>query len=327
MNGLAAHGRLYQALAEALAEPDDWVCRAGRQWPLFKAAVEVAPIVGDPVIGQAVSELAEIPPESLWRRRARYEALFISQGRPHLSLYESMAREGRLVGACAMALWATYRSAGLTVAGAELPDHASVELAFLAYLVEQEINSAYESAQWRKARRLFLKRHAGQWLPAVGDALTQTSDRVYGPVGSLLAAILRREMQPRRRASSGAAHRLPSLSQPDACTLCSFCVQVCPTQALAIEETDTATALMLNPESCVSCEKCLRICPTQALHLEPMPTGGQRALRQSPRARCLGCGEPLVSQAELDEVATRIGRPVWLNYCSDCRSLMMEQPL
>jgi nitrate reductase assembly molybdenum cofactor insertion protein NarJ/NAD-dependent dihydropyrimidine dehydrogenase PreA subunit len=326
MNKLAARSRLYWALAEALAEPDDEFCRAGCQWPLFEAAVEVAD--GDPLIAQAVVELADIPPESLSRRRARYEALFGGDGRPQLCLYESLAREGRLVGACSMALWATYQAAGLTVAGAELPDHASVELAFLAYLIEQQISSAHESAQWRRARRLFIQRHAGQWLPALGDALAQTGDRVYKPVGCLLAASIRREMQPRRHTSSGAAHRLPSMPQPELCSLCSFCVQVCPTRALAVQETDEATRLLLNAANCVSCGHCLQICPSHALQFESSPADGSRSvLRQSPRACCPACGQPTISEAELEEVAARIGAPSWLNYCLNCRSQLLERTL
>ncbi len=323
--GLAASAYLYRALAEALAEPLDWFGRPGPQWPLFAAAVEAARGDSEPQISHAVIELAEIPSESLRQRRARYEAVFSGGGRPQVWLYESLAREGRLLGSCTPILWSAYAAAGLTVAGSELPDHASVELTFLSHLVEQETRSPTESAQWRKARRLFVSQHAGQWLPQLGDGLARTGDRVYAPIGRLLAAAIRREMHSRRRAFSGADRRLPTIRQAEACNLCSFCVQVCPTRALAIHETDAETVLLLSDQHCVSCARCVHVCPTRALQLESEPAkDSQFVLRQSPRARCPACGQPTVSQAELEAVSTHIGAPVWLDYCLECRSLLLE---
>ncbi len=317
----AARAKLYWSLAEALAEPPDWLSASGHQWPLCAAALEVARCATDAAIGQTVVELAGIPPEDLSRRRARYEALFLGTGRPpRLWLYESLARDGRLAGPSTAVVWSVYRAAGLTVAGSELPDYAPVELAFLAYLAEQEAQVLAEAAQWRRARRLFIKRHAGEWLPALGEALARTGDLVYGPIGRLLTDALVTDIRPRRAALSKATPRLPILQQPGICNLCSFCVQVCPTRALAICETEATTSLLVDDSTCVACERCVRVCTVNALGLEPATVHeGQRVLRQSPRVCCPACGQPTVSQAELDEVAARIGAQSWLNYCMDCR--------
>ncbi len=320
-----SRARLYQALAEALAEPSGWLSSSGYQWPLFASALEVADQEGQAAIRQVLPDLAAIPPESLGVRRERYGELFCGAGRPRLWLYESLARDGQLAGPRTLSLWTLYQAAGLAVAESELPDHASVELAFLAYLCEQEIGKPTEAAQWRRARRLFVKQHVGQWLPALGQALAHTRDPVYGPVGRLLVAVLNGEIHPRRTASR-AARGLPTLLQPESCNLCSFCVQVCPTHALAIRETDEITKLVLADSGCIACGRCVRACMTNALQLSAAaPYRGQRVLRQSPRAHCPSCGQPTVSQAELQEVAARIGAPAWLDYCLDCRLLVLEK--
>jgi TorA maturation chaperone TorD/ferredoxin-like protein FixX len=320
-----ARTRLYQALAEVLSEPPDWLIAPGYQWSLFTAAVDVAHEEDQTAIRQVVIEMEAIPPEGLGKRRAHYNALFLGSNRPHLWLYESLARDGQLAGPSAMAVWSAYESAGLAVAGTELPDHVSVELAFLAYLAGQEAEFPAEAVQWRRARHLFIKHHAGRWLPALGQALADTGDPVYAPIGHLLTAALATEFHPHRCASLQSTRGLPMLSQPENCNLCSFCVQVCPTHALAIHETDDLTALLLSDSMCIACERCVRICSTGALQLEMGPAqAGQRVLCQSPRAKCAACGQPLVSEAELKEVAARIGAPAWLNYCPDCRSGWVE---
>jgi ferredoxin len=320
-----ARTKLYQALAEVLSEPPDWLSGSGRHWPLFTAALEVAHEEDQTAIRQAVVEVEAIPPEGPSKRLARYKALFSGSSRPQLWLYESLARDGQLAGPSAMAVWLVYEAAGLVAAGTELPDHASVELAFLAYLAEQEAEIPAEAAQWRRARRLFIRRHAGRWLPALGEALALTNDSVYAPIGRLLTAALGSDLQPRRHSSLQPTRGLPMLSQPENCNLCSFCVQVCSTRALTIHETDEMTSLLLTDSLCIACERCVRVCSTGALQLEmETPQAGQRALRQSPRAQCAACGQPMVSQAELKEVAARIGAPAWLSYCPDCRSGWME---
>ncbi|MEK7440857.1 MAG: 4Fe-4S binding protein, partial [Chloroflexota bacterium] len=116
------------------------------------------------------------------------------------------------------------------------------------------------------------------------------------------------------------------------CTLCGFCAQVCPTHALLIRETQNETTLVLKEAACIRCGKCERICETQALTMQPAvkdfnSSSGLIALRQSSRVECRGCGEPMVSQAEFNFVTAQIGHPTWLDYCLDCRVLVMERSL
>ncbi len=328
---------LYHALAEALAEPPDWLALAGYEWPLFEIAIRLAPF--SEAVRRAVEPLGTVRAESLTARRARYAALFLGPGHPCFWLYESAALNGRVLGAETLAVERLYHAAGLEITNAELPDHASLELAFLAHWAAVGQDSILPN------ERQFIEQHAGRWLPQLGRALSRSGDEVYAPIGNLLAEWLEERVECRvsnvreriiRRPSLATRHsslptRLPVIPRAEACTLCGFCVQVCPTRALAVRDTDFETTLLLFPDVCVGCGKCELVCEPHALKMKG-PSNGDRlpasraVLRQSPRARCLACDQPTVSRAELDFVVTRIGHRVWLDYCSECRSLFEEQP-
>lgn len=348
---------LYQALAEALAEPPPWLALAGREWPLTDLTTQLLP--GSP----AVTALARVPAEPLAERRARYAALFgPAAGPPRFWLYESAFLDGRVVGEATFAVAKCYAAAGLEVDGGELADHAALELAFLAYLVDQDDRLPY---------RRFLDEHALRWLPALGRGLAAAGDPIYAPIGQLLAEALDRfgvaepgRLQPsiRNLRPAARAARLPALAAPDSCTLCGFCVQSCPVAALTIAETATHTALLLLAGRCTGCGRCVRTCEAWARDLPsdplpgrspappaPFPTreggdgapllsgagseersypvgeggrGGEVVLRLSERVVCRKCGAAMVSRAELDYVIKQIGHPAWLDYCPACRAAL-----
>lgn len=322
---------LYGALAEALAEPPEWMAAPGREWPLFEIAARLAPT--SEAARNAVEALAEVRAESPEARRARYAALFVGAGRPRFWLYESAALTGRILGPATFAVEKLYHAASLDLVGAELPDHASLELAFLAHLAVVEQDAILPT------ERQFIEQHVGRWLPNLGRALAGSGDEVYAPVGQLLADWLTERAG--ASAASSVAHqvrsapsrtiRLPAVPHSETCTLCGFCVQVCPVRALSIRESTSETALALSVAACVGCGKCEQICKTHALEMKQVPkkpkpsAGSWTALRQSPRAVCRACGEPMVSRAELDFVAAQIGQPAWLDYCLECRPIILER--
>ncbi len=309
---------LYHLLAEALAEPPEWLARAGREWPLYDLVVSLAP-ESDAAQG-AVEALAEVRAEALAARRQRYTALFVGPGRPRVWLYESAFLNGRILGPETFAVERAYRAAGVEPIGAELPDHASLELAFLAQLagMGQVAHLSYEQQ--------FVMQHAGRWLPELGRTLVRSGDEVYGPIGMLLVEALTSGASPRKKGTD----RRPIIQSAADCTLCGFCVQVCPTHALNIRETRTETTLRLNAAVCIGCGKCERMCETQVMKMnhpveDSEPSAGWQALRQSPRVMCPSCGQPTVSRAEFDYVAAQIGQPAWLAYCPDCRFAFLEK--
>lgn len=307
---------------------------AGREWPLFEFSSCLAS--SSAAARRATRALAGIAAEGWRTRRARYTALFYGPHSPRIWLYESASLGGSLLGRECFALDRLYRAAGLETAGAELPDHASVELSFLSHLAERQVTEVERAGEWRQLERAFIRKHAGRWLPELGRNLVGSGDEVYAPLGELLAGWLQeRARDPHRlRASSTRRYRL---ALPDAgnCTLCGFCVQVCPARVLFVQESETETCLMASIAGCNGCRQCERICPPQVIQvLEQFRRNGggsrpggatvRNVLKRSARASCPTCGKPTVSRAELDFVASRIGADQWQEYCRECRSQWME---
>jgi ferredoxin len=239
-------------------------------------------------------------------------------------LYESAFLTGRILGEATFAVAKCYSLAGLQVEGSELPDGAAPELAFLAHLARHD----------PAAEKEFLKQHAALWLPALGQALAHGPDPVYAAIGQLLSDWIKRAVTPPTpaiNAQNTRAGRIPVLANVDACTLCGFCAQRCPTAALFIRETvnqcspdveSGMTSLVLLASRCTGCGRCAAVCDTSLLSMQPAAesTPSQPVtLRTSERVPCKACGQPMVSRAELDFVIQQIGHPAWLDYCPACR--------
>lgn len=326
---IEALASIYTALAETLTplgvgDLPGWLAAPGRDWPLFFPATELAARNSSPAWRDAILAVAEVGAASLASRQVEYEALFVGIGSPPVWLYESYYENGRLLGPATFQVKKLYTQAGLEVNSAELPDHAALELTFLAFLTAQESQANGHAGEWLAVRNLFIKNHAGRWLPTVGETLIRSPYPAWAAIGHLLIASLvkARPAPGKQEACAG----FPVITQAGNCTLCGFCVQACPTRALVVHEDEATTILWMIPEKCVHCNKCTEICTENALQLssESQPDG-PIPLCESPRSNCPMCGTPTVSQAELEAIVTQLGEhPRWLDYCLDCRSYQME---
>ena len=303
---------MYAVLAEMLAEPVDWMTSPGRDWRLFTVLSEPDK---ESVLGcQYADLLIGIPAENLDQRRDRYDRLFAS-GKPRFWLNESAFDTGKILGPQTFTMAKTYRAAGLEIPGAELPDHISLELNFLSLLVEHLEDPSYEQQ--------FLKEH-GNWMIKLGRGLQGSGDPVYGRIGTLLADwIIDQTHKVTSQPKKAAGNQLyPEIINPDECSLCGFCAQVCPTHALKVMEGPEIAFLSFRPADCNNCGKCERICEFRALKMSiSVPAKGEAiVLRQSPQLSCETCGGIIASQAELDHIVSRIGEATWQHYCLECRS-------
>jgi TorA maturation chaperone TorD/NAD-dependent dihydropyrimidine dehydrogenase PreA subunit len=313
-----ARAAIYFALAAAVAEPAPDSCDT-----LFGAAMAGAQILDSESSRAAALALAALPSEDRRTLAERYTCAVAPPGRRPLALYESLAREGCLMGESTLAVERSYRALGLEPNFGELPDHASVELCFLGNLAEAEADAQAERALYlvarlRKEQRRFFHDHVLAWLPALGRDLAASGIAPYAAVGTWLAAFVQEESAGKRNGRRRG--KLPALLAATACTLCGLCTGRCGTGALRIEEDATETRLTLYAARCVGCNLCTAICPQNVMTMidgqpdrhtiaDPAenvrPALGQ-LLRSSPRLSCPRCGRPTVSRAEMDAVCARV---------------------
>lgn len=91
------------------------------------------------------------------------------------------------------------------------------------------------------------------------------------------------------------------------CNGCGACTQICPTDALGLQDAPGQRVLIADPESCLACGECVRVCPEDVLSLGcPLPTthaGGPRPheptiVARAPHRSCERCGLALVAQEQ-----------------------------
>lgn len=56
---------------------------------------------------------------------------------------------------------------------------------------------------------------------------------------------------------------MPAKVDPEKCSGCGSCVDVCPTEAITLED-DVA---VVDPEECTDCASCVDECPEEAIEL------------------------------------------------------------
>jgi ferredoxin len=326
-----ARADVYAALAHAMTAPTP-------QLPgqLRHAAQRGADVLASPACAKAAHALTAMPAVDGPALRRQFGRITSPPGRRPPAFHESLQREGRLMGASTRAVEATYRRHSIAVDGGELPDHASVELTFLATLAEAEA-TARECpdprlvGQVRLAARRFLREHVAAWMPAPAQAMAASAAPFYAVVGTWLHEFLAEEQQPRHAART--ARRLhPALATADDCTLCGLCIGRCAPGALRMQEDDRHTALVFAPDRCTGCAQCVAVCPPQALAMtrDVAPdrdggTWGNVTWRAASRLACPCCGRPTVSTAEMDAVrralpdldGDSLARLAW---CTRCKS-------
>ncbi|RJX16708.1 MAG: 4Fe-4S dicluster domain-containing protein [Desulforudis sp.] len=83
--------------------------------------------------------------------------------------------------------------------------------------------------------------------------------------------IVKREPFPRARA------RLAY--DPDKCTYCGICANICPAAAISVEEDreNLHISRVYNSFACISCARCAELCPQGSLRMEVSPHGAADA--------------------------------------------------
>lgn len=275
-----------------------------------------------------------------------YTRLFLGPGRPVAHPYESVYVEGRLMGAAAGQVVECYNEAGLELSTEirELPDHVSLELAFMAHLAAEEERDPDRRAVWCDRERRFLLEHLARWLPQFCSKIERSKAHPYyreaaWEAKKLIEEDLQRLAPPLAEAAtrtnstpriSDPADRTNSRRRPpefslavdvSRCTLCVLCTENCPPGALTGACTQTTLYLAFDPALCDGCRACVRLCPERAITVErgsvdvaPLsktvggtPAAPGRVLVTASRVVCPACHRPHIAEPWFDRLAERLG--------------------
>ncbi|MFQ5811706.1 MAG: molecular chaperone [Anaerolineae bacterium] len=102
-----------------------------------------------------------------------YESFFLASGEQatgHIGIAVQLTQE--------------YAAAGLAPASGEVPDHAAVELEFMAFLCGQEVQAWKENAlehgfQAWESQCTFLSRHLGRWCPLLARRVSELAPESF----------------------------------------------------------------------------------------------------------------------------------------------------
>ena len=145
------------------------------------------------VLGDWLASLGDLKSEPLEEVQYEYTRLFVN-GYPKTACppYESVYREGTMLGESAMDVYLIYQDWGLEVSEEEAGDHLAVMLEFLYYLASlREVADDEEKLEAvEEAIEGFWKDHLQPWLPQfAGDLMENAEMPFYTRLGNVLTEI------------------------------------------------------------------------------------------------------------------------------------------
>ena len=269
---------------------------------------------------------------------AEYARLFVGPGRPIAHPYESVHREGQVMGDCTLTVRSLYTDEGLASDPDLLPDHVAVELEFMAHLAQKEAEAWGEGERDRAETSLrqqesFLREHLGRWLPdfchnvLAGEAHPLYADLAHR-AWEHVAQDLARVGSWRQGTGTGSVDARSSwtVNVTEECTLCGSCTQLCKPGALSLTREAVEMRLVFASRECDGCCACEQWCPERAVTVERSRAYQSEDvhLKSSPLAVCPGCGESSVPVVLLHRIQERVaaddgGLTRRLATCSRCK--------
>jgi len=139
------------------------------------------------------ASLEGLKSEPLEEVQYEYTRLFVN-GYPKTACppYESVYREGTMLGESAMDVYLIYRDWGLEVSEEEAGDHLAVMLEFLYYLasLREAADDGEKLKAVEEATEGFWRDHLKPWLPQFAGDLTESAEKpFYARLGRVLTAV------------------------------------------------------------------------------------------------------------------------------------------
>jgi TorA maturation chaperone TorD/NAD-dependent dihydropyrimidine dehydrogenase PreA subunit len=274
-----------------------------------------------------------------------FTRLFLGPGRPVAHPYESVVREGRTMGETTLDVRRRLVAEGVAPKGRDLPDHVSIELAFMAHLAAREAlawdagedDVALDLLQKQEA---FLREHLGAWLPQFCRRILAGRPLIhYGELAQRAETFVTSDAEAVRAWLGGgvpAAASAPTdrewwvVTVAQKCTLCHICVEMCQPGALRgiRDEQEGMISLSFDAEICDGCAACERWCPEGVIQVGRDPDGGEpgsRELAHSVLLACPACGRLHIPEAMVSRIMDRLGSAQKalaqrLLLCYDCKA-------
>jgi TorA maturation chaperone TorD/Pyruvate/2-oxoacid:ferredoxin oxidoreductase delta subunit len=291
---------------------------------------------------QTYSHLARAFSEAEPGLEREFTRLFLGPGRPVAHPFESVYREGRMMGQTTLDVRRRLATEGLAPAGRALPDHVGIELTFMAHLAGREAKAwdddPEQARHYLALQGRFLHDHLAAWLPQFchrvlagrpHDHYAQLARQAEAFVAQDVARVqdwLGRSDGPEATAVATQPARW-AVTVGQGCTLCGICVQVCRPQALQQLDRQEALTLSFNADLCDGCAACQRWCPEGLIEVAQVPPGewvpGGELVR-SDRLACPRCGRPHAPAAMVSRVQAQVGQGQTamlqrLTLCPDCK--------
>jgi TorA maturation chaperone TorD/Pyruvate/2-oxoacid:ferredoxin oxidoreductase delta subunit len=255
-----------------------------------------------------------------------FTRLFLGPGRPVAHPYESVYREGRTMGDTTLDVRRCLAGEGLTSSAQTLPDHVSIELAFMANLAAREAR-AWDDGDDDRARdclarqESFLHDHLTAWLPQfchrilAGRPLDHYADLARDTETFVVGDAVR----VRAWLGNGAGASAGVVARPErwvvtvdrGCTLCGICIQVCRPGALQQVRPAGRGTVVLRVDAvlCDGCAACQHWCPEKVIAVNRLLDGehpSEGELARSAMLACPRCGQPYAPVAMVAKVQAQV---------------------
>jgi TorA maturation chaperone TorD/Pyruvate/2-oxoacid:ferredoxin oxidoreductase delta subunit len=267
-----------------------------------------------------------------------FTRLFLGPGRPVAHPYESVYREGYMMGRSTLDVRQRMAREGLAPASQTAPDHISLELAFMAHLADRE-EQAWQDDEADQARTYvarqvdFLRDHLGRWVPQFCHRLrVGRAHPYYAELARQVEALVTDDLAglqswlgvgPGDENAGADRQAWWRVSLGGECTLCDICTQVCRTWALQRARDEAVISLRFDARLCDGCAACRDWCPEQSLALEQVedcPPAGE--IFRSELLTCPRCGQPHAPATLVAKIQARVGSddPALLEQLALCQN-------